>query len=151
MLTMTFLTGPRKGSKIAVRPGEMTLGRGEGCSVIIPDTKVSRVHCTLHLDGDRLWIEDHGSLNGITVNGKKVETVDLKRGDTVRMGDTVFIITTAESEIQLLATGKTIYRVEEKAAEGPVVAEVDEERARSHSDDSSRKHRHGGWWPRRHR
>ena len=157
MLTLTFLAGTRKGTKVAVLDDEMTLGRDESCSVVVNDPKVSRVHCTLHRDPDRLWIEDHGSLNGISVNGTRARQADLGKGDTVRLGETVFMITSAESEIQALSTGKTVYRKLGQAVEvrGPatrVVAEID--RGRTHpapKQPAEKKPKPKRWWPARQR
>lgn len=156
MMTLTFLAGTRKGTKVAILDDEMTLGRDESCSVVVNDAKVSRVHCTLHREPDRLWIEDHGSLNGISVNGTRARQADLTRGDTVRMGDTVFMLTSAESEIQALSTGKTVYRKMGPApeAKGPstrVVSEIDQRRGHTPDRKADEKDRSKPrrWWPAR--
>lgn len=70
---------------------ELTVGRGGGCGVVIPDDQfVSTVHARLFRRGDDLLVEDLGSRNGTFVNGAKVESpTRLRRGDRVQFGETV--------------------------------------------------------------
>jgi hypothetical protein len=72
--------------------GDATIGRGGGCTVPISfDTFASQVHAKASpRDGD-LWIEDIGSTNGTLVNGKRIEhPIKLRKGDKVKVGETVF-------------------------------------------------------------
>jgi hypothetical protein len=71
--------------------GEVTIGRGGGCTVPLTfDTFVSQVHARAFDRDGKLWVEDLGSTNGTYVNGKQVrEPVMLRRGDRVQIGETV--------------------------------------------------------------
>lgn len=69
---------------------------GEGVSVIGRDTNndvqllfehVSRRHAKLHVSATACEIEDLGSANGTTVNGKKVSRQELHDGDEVKVGN----------------------------------------------------------------
>lgn len=70
---------------------EMTLGRAAGCNVSLPeDTFASQIHARIHTRDGQVWVEDLGSTNGTYVNGAKVATATpVRRGDTVRIGNTV--------------------------------------------------------------
>ena len=70
---------------------ELTVGRGGGCGVVIPDDQfVSTVHARLFRRGDETYVEDLGSRNGTFVNGQAVQgPTRLKRGDRVQFGETV--------------------------------------------------------------
>lgn len=70
---------------------ELTVGRGGGCGVVIPDDQfVSTVHARLFRRGGDLFVEDLGSRNGTFVNGQQVQAATrLKRGDRVQFGETV--------------------------------------------------------------
>lgn len=50
-----------------------TVGRSPQCDVVIPHEGMSRKHCQItYKDGD-LYIEDLGSVNGVLIDGKKIE------------------------------------------------------------------------------
>ncbi len=66
--------------------GESTLGRAEGCDVVLDDPRVSRRHARLLLEDGRLVVEDLGSPNGTVVNGLRVARQELSRGDVLVLG-----------------------------------------------------------------
>ncbi|HHV61845.1 MAG TPA: FHA domain-containing protein [Firmicutes bacterium] len=69
----------------------ITLGRGSGNIISIPDPYVSVNHARIVKRGEEYWLEDLGSKNGTFVNGKRVSrAVRLSLGDTVTIGDTTF-------------------------------------------------------------
>lgn len=70
---------------------ELTVGRGAGCAVVLPDdTFVSQVHARVFTRGSDPYIEDLGSTNGTTLNGEAItEPTRLRRGDRVQFGETV--------------------------------------------------------------
>jgi FHA domain len=70
---------------------ELTVGRGGGCGVVLPDdTFVSTVHARLFRRGNDLFVEDLGSRNGTFVNGTAVQSpTRIRRGDRVQFGQTV--------------------------------------------------------------
>jgi hypothetical protein len=86
------LVGPdeAQGTTFAL-DGELTIGRAPGCAVALPsDTFVSQVHARVFRRGDDYWVEDLGSTNGTSVNGRKlVGAVPLRRGDRVQVGRSV--------------------------------------------------------------
>jgi hypothetical protein len=70
---------------------ELTVGRGGGCGVELPDDHyVSTVHARLYQRGRDVFVEDLGSRNGTYVNGTPLAgTTRLRRGDRVQFGQTV--------------------------------------------------------------
>ncbi|NPV52895.1 MAG: FHA domain-containing protein [Firmicutes bacterium] len=69
----------------------VSLGRGPGNIISIPDPYVSAVHARIVRRGEGYWLEDLGSRNGTFVNGKRVSrAVRLRPGDTITVGDTTF-------------------------------------------------------------
>ena len=63
-----------------------TIGRSQSCDVIIGDETLSRIHARIVRTKDEWTIEDAGSRNGCFVNGIRVATAKLQRGDRVRLG-----------------------------------------------------------------
>ncbi|MCX6354440.1 MAG: FHA domain-containing protein [Candidatus Aureabacteria bacterium] len=72
--------------------GATTIGRSRGCGIELSGLGVSRAHASITLSrgGDAL-LEDLGSKNGTTLNGKRVEKTLLNDGDEIGIGQTVFI------------------------------------------------------------
>jgi FHA domain len=71
--------------------GELTVGRGGGCQVVLTeDTFVPQVHARVFSRDGRTYVEDLGSRNGTFVNGKRIDTpTRLRRGDRIQFGQTV--------------------------------------------------------------
>ncbi|MEJ7596369.1 MAG: sigma-54-dependent Fis family transcriptional regulator [Kofleriaceae bacterium] len=74
--------------ELATRLG---IGRalGPGVELAIDDAKLSRLHATITRAGVIVEIHDHASRNGTFVNGHRIATRMLQRGDLVRVGDTL--------------------------------------------------------------
>jgi len=71
--------------------GEVTLGRGGGCTVPLgSDTFVSQVHARAFDRDGALWVEDLGSRNGTFVDEQPVhEPTHVAKGSRIRVGETV--------------------------------------------------------------
>jgi pSer/pThr/pTyr-binding forkhead associated (FHA) protein len=57
------------------------VGRHRDCDLHLDSTRVSRRHCCLALDGDRVIVRDLGSTNGTWLNGQRVGEGLLRPGD----------------------------------------------------------------------
>ena len=70
-----------------VRPGGVkTIGRAARADFIVDAPLVSRLHCRLEADADRLEVVDLSSTNGTFVNDTRVERAPLRDGDRLRVG-----------------------------------------------------------------
>lgn len=49
-----------------------TIGRGRGCTIMLPQALVSRQHCEIYESSGKLMVRDLGSLNGTFVNNQKI-------------------------------------------------------------------------------
>ena len=68
-------------------PGSVkTIGRTAKADFILDAALISRVHCRLSAEADKLAVEDLDSTNGVQVNGKKVKKATLKAGDILTVG-----------------------------------------------------------------
>jgi HD-GYP domain-containing protein (c-di-GMP phosphodiesterase class II) len=84
-------SGRDAGRAIALSTGQaLTFGRLKNCDVQLEDEAVSRKHCMLHAREDICVVADLQSANGTFVNDQRITTADLKPGDTLRIGSTVF-------------------------------------------------------------
>jgi pSer/pThr/pTyr-binding forkhead associated (FHA) protein len=68
-------------------PGAIkTVGRAPRADFILDVALVSRLHCRLTANDERLEVVDLQSTNGTFVNDKRVETSTLATGDRLRIG-----------------------------------------------------------------
>lgn len=65
----------------------LVVGRDPRAHIVIDDPSVSRTHARLDVDGDGVWVEDLGSVNGTVVNGQRVTRCHLGPGDVLELGD----------------------------------------------------------------
>ncbi len=73
-----------------IREAETILGRQVGAGLRLWDSKVSRQHCKIVLEERGAVVVDLDSSNGTFVNEEQIERAELKDGDLLRVGDTVF-------------------------------------------------------------
>ncbi len=87
--------------------GELVIGRDEGCAVHLPGNDVSRRHAALRREASGIGVEivDLGSRNGVRVNGQQVPAAHLRRGDVVRLGGWLGVVTEAAGEWKEIAPG----------------------------------------------
>ena len=68
-------------------PGAVkTVGRAPRADFIVDVALVSRLHCRLSAEDDRLEVVDLSSTNGTYVNDKRVQRAMLESGDRLRVG-----------------------------------------------------------------
>jgi predicted component of type VI protein secretion system len=84
--------GNPKGKTVDVPAGILKVGRAEDSDLIIASTRVSRHHCEIANDQDRLVVRDNGSANGTFVNRQKIQEQALQPGDQVQVGPLTFIV-----------------------------------------------------------
>lgn len=71
---------------VALREPVTRIGRSPTAHVLIDDPTVSRRHALIALEGETITIVDDRSLNGVYVNGERVEQATLADGDEIVIG-----------------------------------------------------------------
>ena len=77
------------GDRVRVVPleeGWTRLGRSLAAHVRFDDPTVSRRHALLHREGNAVRVLDDRSLNGVWVNGERVDWRELQDGDEITLG-----------------------------------------------------------------
>tara|TARA_B100000029_G_scaffold512838_1_gene610607 strand:- start:1557 stop:2117 length:561 start_codon:yes stop_codon:yes gene_type:complete len=76
------------------------IGRDSECDVVLENSRrVSRKHCCVAHVNNRLVVRDLGSMNGVWINGQRVErTGEMRPGDELAIGDVRFKLTTEEPQ-----------------------------------------------------
>ncbi len=82
---------PKKGDDFHIKLGDsqVSLGRSADNDIPLPDPFCSSNHAIIAPKGDRYFILDNNSKNGVFLNGKKIERdLELKKGDEILLGST---------------------------------------------------------------
>ncbi len=69
--------------------GRLLIGRSRACDIHLADPSISRRHAELRHSGAGWSIQDLESLNGVVVNGRRVQRTPLEPADQIALGDTV--------------------------------------------------------------
>ncbi|MFV9568215.1 FHA domain-containing protein [Thermoanaerobacter mathranii] len=81
---LSFLNGERTFNLFEVT----TIGRSEGCDIVIESPYVSARHAIIRKRGRRFYIQDLNSTNGTFINGKRVKGIaKIKNNDVITLGD----------------------------------------------------------------
>ena len=84
---LQVVRGRSEANTLRLMDGVNSIGRHDDCQIRIRSSQVSRRHCQLFEDGDKLILRDLGSSNGTFVNGKRVlGQQTLKPGDVLTIG-----------------------------------------------------------------
>ena len=95
-LRLEVLKGPREGEVFSFVDGEITVGRDPSNHIPLLDSLVSRHHCVLRSEDNAFRIVDLESRNSTFVNGVAVTEEVLRPGDQVRVGNSMFVLRTAD-------------------------------------------------------
>lgn len=88
---LIILSGKHQGKRLTLPEGEAVIGRDESCQIRLATNEVSRQHCRLMCDGDRVVVYDLGSRNGTLVNDVAIHGhAELQAGDILRVGPVAF-------------------------------------------------------------
>jgi hypothetical protein len=100
----------------------LTLGRDPRCDVVLLGNGVSRVHASVHYDGERFVIEDQGSRYGVQINGRAIRQHRLAPGDQVAICEHRFRFD--EEDPEAFTEGTSVYTGEVGAAPDAVNASL---------------------------
>ena len=88
---LVVLAGVSAGEMFKLQLDKTVLGRGPRCAVRLNDEGVSREHCQLVREGEKMVLEDLGSTNGTFCNGIRVDRRELADGDKIMVGSTTIL------------------------------------------------------------
>jgi pSer/pThr/pTyr-binding forkhead associated (FHA) protein len=96
---LTVIKGFNKGEEFPLEKEEITIGRGDESTIVLNIAEVSRAHTALTKVEEGYMIRDLGSTNGTFVDKKEIgEKYLLKPGDTVMLGDAIYLKYMAEPD-----------------------------------------------------
>ncbi len=77
-----------------LKKGEITLGKGSDCDIVLSHPTVSRRHARIRLLEDGCTVHDRGSCNGLWMNRSRVENVEVGLHDVFFLGANPLVVTT---------------------------------------------------------
>ena len=94
-----FLSPVENGERVVLDKAVLFVGRHPDCDVVLKNSrKVSRRHCCIAQVDNRFVIRDLGSMNGVRVNGERVDVESpIGLGDEISIGDITYTLQTPES------------------------------------------------------
>ena len=81
---------PANAKRVTVRH-DIVIGRGSDCNLRLSTQQVSRRHCFLKVGRDEVSVTDLDSSNGVYVNAQRATKTELRDGDTIQIGDALFV------------------------------------------------------------
>jgi pSer/pThr/pTyr-binding forkhead associated (FHA) protein len=95
----------------------LSIGRAPDNDVRIDEPSVSDHHARLFLEGEKLVIEDLGSMNGTNVNDQRVTRSTLRDGDNIQIGEhTLQVDTVNEASTNMADVTSAAATVSEEAS-----------------------------------
>lgn len=108
MASLIIIAGPNEGEYFSIDSDITTIGRGDDCQIQLADERASRNHSQITLDTSsmipgtsvplkRFVLEDLGSSNGTSLNGKILEAgTVMVDGQVIGIGGTQALFTTRD-------------------------------------------------------
>ena len=105
---IVVLEGDLLGKVFNLSEGVQTIGRGDDVAdIVIPDKSISKVHATLEIRGDLLYIIDKDSTNGIFFQRERVRQATVKDQQFFAVGDIYFRFEAGEELADVLKDFQT--------------------------------------------
>lgn len=93
--------GRFQGQRLALKRSIATIGREENNDIWLDDDMASRYHAELAWDKGQVYLTDCGSLNGVLLNGQRIDKVALvNANDVIEVGSHRFLFILAEAKEQ---------------------------------------------------
>ena len=88
---LELVRGPEAPRTLALGPDETVVGRSHQANICIESSLLSRGHISIKKIGPEFRLNDLDSANGVFLNGVRVHSAGLHEGDTIQIGDVVFV------------------------------------------------------------
>ncbi len=93
MSKLVCIGGLNKGDEFPLHEGVNTIGRAKDNTIVLFDKKCSRLHAQIIKKGTYYVVEDQGSRNSTSVNGRVIDQrAPLHEGDQIHVGKTLLVL-----------------------------------------------------------
>ena len=133
-------SGKEAGRTVTLSSGQtIALGRLKGCDVLVDDEAASRRHCTITARENLCVAADLQSANGTFVNERRITSIELAKGDRLRIGSTVLELLDTNAPESGVRTSTTSLSIVEARSQTLVQRAVDPTKLEFLSQISKRK------------
>ena len=133
-------SGKEAGRTVTLSSGQtIALGRLKGCDVLVDDEAASRRHCTITARENLCVVADLQSANGTFVNERRITSIELAKGDRLRIGSTVLELLDTNAPESGVRTSTTSLSIVEARSPTLVQRAVDPTKLEFLSQISKRK------------
>jgi pSer/pThr/pTyr-binding forkhead associated (FHA) protein len=88
---LELVRGPEAPRTLPLGLHETVVGRSHQANICIESSLLSRRHIVIKKTGPEFRLNDLDSANGVFLNGVRVHSAGLHEGDTIQIGDVVFV------------------------------------------------------------
>jgi DNA-binding NtrC family response regulator len=100
-LVLRVVSGPDAGNVHEAAGDRVVIGTHERAELVLTDGTVSRFHCEIAIEGDRIAIRDLGSKNGTVVDGVLVVHAYLRVGSRLKLGTTELTLALGDAPVEV--------------------------------------------------
>ena len=98
IVALAVIEGPDTGQVFRLNKPRTILGRS-GADIVFYDAEVSRKHCVIEVADSTASLTDLSTTNGTFVDGKKIQSCQLKHLSKFRIGATTLVFTVTEKAV----------------------------------------------------
>ena len=103
-----IVSGPEEGTTYQLVGKNINIGRQSDNDIVLKDLKASRHHVQIFFKDNRYIVKDLNSQNGVFINNQKIIESEVRSGDFVSIGNTVFKFV---ENIEILIPNNTFLQV----------------------------------------
>lgn len=135
---LAVLQPVKEGRLIPVDRAVVLVGRSSECDVIVSTSKkMSRKHCCLVQADDEYYVRDLDSMNGVWVNGQRVDKLArIQAGDKVSIGDVEYLFHTNVRVTSKKSTPDAV-PLADASQQNPVILDENEDTLQTQANDGS--------------
>ena len=105
MALLRVIAGPDVGRTVELHKTPVTIGRSDGCGLVLTDEHVSLIHAVVEPVGPGYRVRDLESTGGTVVNGQPAFEHPLMFGDFITVGETTILFGSGEQTVNTETVG----------------------------------------------
>ena len=122
--SLVVTAGPNKDLRADLDGGALVIGTAAAADLVLTDDTVSGRHAELWVRGDRVYVRDLGSKNGVLINGVRVLEAQVEPSMSLRLGNTSLRVEAENKELPITEAAEFLRLVGASAAMRAIFAQI---------------------------